>query len=44
MIGEKLLIDGLTAEIIREQPELMMKDLTKLKANIDIYKHLVEKE
>lgn len=44
MIGERLMNDGLTADILREAPELMTKDLSRLKTNIEIYRHLVEKE
>lgn len=44
MIGERLMCDGLSADLLREAPELMSKDLTKLKANVEIYQHLLAKE
>lgn len=44
MIGEILLTDGLTASVIRDNPDLMLKDLTKLKQNVDMYTLLKQKE
>ena len=43
-IGEKLMKEGLTAQVLRDDPSLMMKDLSKLKSNIEIYRHLLAKE
>lgn len=44
VVGERLLTDGLTADIIREAPDMMLKDLTRIKMNVDLYRLLQEKE
>ena len=36
--------EGLTTQVLRDDPSLMMKDLSKLKSNIEIYRHLLAKE
>lgn len=43
-MGKLLIKDGLTAHVIEQSPEILLKDLSKIKANVDIYRLLKSKE
>lgn len=43
-IGKLLMSEGLTAHVIEQSPDLLLKDLQKVKANVELYKLLKSKE
>lgn len=44
MIGSRLLEEGLTYKLIQDHPEMAMKDLSRLQANVNILRVLKAKE